>query len=158
VEKRVGRSCFAHGGGATQDVSCSAHGGGATRDTPVAGFNLVAVAEGEGLCLHWDGSLRATSFGAGAHVISSNYDLDDAEMPEKAVFDAWLARGEATEPRLVEFLSSHDGTRPVCKHGTEFGTVSSTLYVESTGRLLHADGPPCRTAFAECASLAEILR
>ncbi|HLY74201.1 MAG TPA: NRDE family protein, partial [Planctomycetota bacterium] len=28
------------------------------RDHPVAGFNLVAVVEGQGLCLHHDGALR----------------------------------------------------------------------------------------------------
>ncbi len=146
----------------------------------MAGFNLVAVVDGEGLCLHWDGALRPVRFGRGsasrtsdpalrrtsAHVISSNYDLDDPSMPEKAVFDRWVAGGAPTEARLKEFLSSHDGARPVCKDNGEFGTVSSTIYIGNppsrqeaalrrAGRLLHADGPPCRTPFAECSALLE---
>jgi hypothetical protein len=120
---------------------------------PVAGFNLIAVVGGEGLCLHWDGALRPVSFGRGAHVVSSNYDLNDPAMPEKAIFDRWSA-GVHSESRLVEFLSSHEGPRPVCKHDGAYGTVSSTLYVTSpVPRLLHAAGPPCSAPFANFSPL-----
>jgi hypothetical protein len=124
-----------------------------TGERPVAGFNLLAVTGGRGICMHWDGRLRATEFGGGAHVISSNYDLDDPAMPELGVFDAWRRQGPVTEARLGEFLASHDGPRPVCKHpeanGGDYGTVSSSLYVESARRLLHADGPPCRSPWVD---------
>ncbi len=126
-----------------------------TDDRPLAGFNLVAVIGGEGLSLHWDGALRMTRFGAGVHVISSNYDLDDPAMPEKAVLDAWEGSGTGVDA-LRAFLSSHEGSRPVCKHSDgDFGTVSSSIYIADRAgrRYLHADGPPCRTGFVDCSAL-----
>jgi len=120
-------------------------------DHAVAGFNLVAVVDGEGLCLHYDGTLRRAPFGAGIHVISSDRDLDDPAMPEKQTLDRFIAArpGLPDVDSLRSFLSSHEGDRPVCKHGDGYGTVSSTILVDDSGgpRLLHADGPPCRTEF-----------
>jgi hypothetical protein len=116
-------------------------------ERPSAGFNLVAVAGNEGLCLHYDGALRPSRFGAGAHVVSSDRDLDDPAMDEKRLFDALLAKGPPDDAALKGFLASHEGDRPVCKHREGFGTVSSTIY--RGGRLLHADGPPCRADFRE---------
>ena len=116
---------------------------------PVAGFNLVAVADGEGVALHWDGTLRAARFGAGAHVISSDRDLDDPSMPEKQLFDRMGPHPD--EGAIRAYLASHEGDRPVCKHGDRFGTVSSAIYVAGR-KLLFAPGPPCRTPFMELAS------
>lgn len=122
-------------------------------ERPVAGFNLVAVLGSEGLCLHWDGTLRPVAIGPGAHVVSTDRDLDDPAMPEKAVFDRWLAgiEGIPDDGALIRFLSSHEGERPVCKHGDAYGTVSSTIYIDSARgpRLLHAAGAPCAAGFAE---------
>jgi hypothetical protein len=122
-------------------------------ERPVAGFNLVAVAEGEGICLHWDGTLRPVRFGPGAHVVSTDRDLDDPAMPEKHLFDRVVSglREPPGEDALRAFLASHEGERPVCKHGDRFGTVSSTIY--AAGRLLHAGGPPCRAPFADLSAL-----
>ena len=124
-----------------------------TGDRPVAGFNLVAVAGTEGLCLHYDGVLRPAPFGPGAHVVSTDRDLDDPAMPEKQAFDRFLAAlaGPPDERALASFLASHEGGRPICRHGDRFGTVSSTIHIRtaSRARLLYADGPPCRTPFAE---------
>ena len=47
-----------------------------TRERPLAGFNLVAVAGTEGLCLHFDGTLRAVPFGAGSDVGSALADYN----------------------------------------------------------------------------------
>jgi hypothetical protein len=54
------------------------------------------------------------------------------------------------EAALQTFLASHEGDRPVCKHGDGYGTVSSTILIDRGGhpRLLHAGGPPCTTKFA----------
>jgi hypothetical protein len=126
-----------------------------TDDRPLAGFNLVAAIGGEGLGLHWDGALRTTRFGGGAHVISSNYDLDDPAMPEKAVFDAWAGSGTGVDA-LQAFLTSHEGRRPVCKHSEgDFGTVSSSIYIAGRAgrRYLHADGAPCRVGFSDYSAL-----
>jgi hypothetical protein len=123
------------------------------RDHAVAGFNLVAVVEGQGLCLHYDGTLRRAPFVAGVHVVSSDRDLDDPAMPEKRCLNRFVAShpGVPGEDALREFLSSHDGDRPVCKHGDGYGTVSSTIVIDDgrKARMLYAPGPPCRTPFAE---------
>lgn len=117
----------------------------------MAGFNLLAALEGEALVLHWDGTLRPVAPGPGPHVVSSHHDLDAPELPEREVFlGAFGGRtGSPDEDALKSFLSSHDGPRPVCKHGDGFGTVSSTILVDGPGgiRALHAPGPPCRTRF-----------
>ena len=119
-------------------------------ERPVAGFNLVAVIDGEGLAVHYDGVFRPVRFGPGTHVISSDRDLDDPEMPEKQLFDSRFGPGRPEEAEIFKYLASHEGERPVCKHNERFGTVSSTLYVEGTPpRLLHAPGPPCRTPYED---------
>jgi uncharacterized protein with NRDE domain len=128
-----------------------------TSQHPVAGFNLVAVAGGEGVSLHWTGTLGAARFGPGLHVVSSDRDLDDAGMPEKTALDTFAASlaGLPDETTLATVLGSHDGERPICKHGEQYGTVSSTIYLARRGapRLLHADGQPCRAAFRDYSAL-----
>jgi len=123
------------------------------RDHPIAGFNLVAVVEGQGLCLHYDGTLRRAPFGPGVHVVSSDRDLDDPGMPEKQVVDRFVAAhpGLPDESDLRALLASHEGDRPICKHGDGFGTVSSTILVDRGDdfRMTHADGPPCRAPFVD---------
>jgi len=113
----------------------------------MAGFNLVAVVGGRGVCLMWDGALRAVEFGPGAHVVSSDRDFDDPALPEKRAFDAFLAQHDPTPERLRSFLASHEGERPVCKHKAGFGTVSSTIVADDGARfrMWHAAGPPCST-------------
>ncbi len=121
-----------------------------TSERPVGGMNLVAVAGGQGVCLHWDGTLRTARLGKGPHVVSSDWDADDARLPEREPFSRRFegASGPPDVPSLVAFLSSHDGQRPVCKHGPVFGTVSSTIYLSGRApSLLHAEGPPCSTRF-----------
>lgn len=126
-------------------------------ERPVAGFNLVAVVDGEGLCLHFEGGLRPAPIRPGLHVVSTDRDLDDPEMPERRTVEAWAAAAAdagrpPSEADLKLLLATHDGDRPICKHGERFGTVSSTIYIERVGsspRLLHAEGPPCRTRFRE---------
>lgn len=123
------------------------------RDHPISGFNLVAIVEGQGLCLHFDGTLRRAPFGAGVHVVSSDRDLDDPAMPEKQCLERFVAAhpGVPEADRLRGFLSSHEGDRPVCKHGDGYGTVSSTIVIDDgrKARMLYAPGPPCRSPFGE---------
>lgn len=121
-----------------------------TRDHPVAGFNWIGVQDGEGLAMHFDGTLRRTPFGPGRHVVSSDRDLDDPAMPEKILADRLFGPGIPDLDAVVKFLGSHEGDRPVCKHRDRFGTVSSTIYLAGAApRLLFAPGPPCRTPFEE---------
>jgi uncharacterized protein with NRDE domain len=128
-----------------------------TRAQPVAGFNLIAVLGREGICCHWNGAFSAARFGPGVHVLSNDRDLDDPAMPEKTTLEAFLAAqpGIPDEGALAGLLRSHEGERPICKHGDTYGTVSSTLYVAGPAvrRLTYADGPPCRTEFRDYSSL-----
>ena len=84
--------------------------------------------------------------------------MDDPAMEELKIF-APLAEGPPPDDqRLAALLASHEGARPVCKHGDSFGTVSSMIYrsKEQQGteaRLLHAAGPPCQTEFQDYSSL-----
>lgn len=122
-------------------------------ERPLAGFNLVAVLGGEGVCVHWDGELRPVRFGPGLHVVSSNRDLDDDTMPEKKAVDAFAAAlgGLPDEAALADLLRTHDGERPICKHEERYGTVSSSIYIgRRVPRLLYADGAPCLNAFGDC--------
>jgi uncharacterized protein with NRDE domain len=132
-----------------------------TAERPIAGFNLVAVLDGAGVCLHWDGRLRPVRFGPGLHVVSSNRDLDEDAMPERKaveVFDAALA-GLPDEAALAGLLRSHEGERPICKHEERYGTVSSSIYIarRDAPRLLHAEGAPCRHAFGDCSAALAAL-
>jgi len=124
-----------------------------TRDNPIAGFNLVAVVEGQGLCLHYDGTLRRAPIGPGVHVVSSDRDLDDPAMPEKQCLDRFVAAhpGVPDLDALQAFLSSHEGARPICKHGDGYGTVSSTIVVDDgqNSWMWYAAGPPCTTPYRE---------
>ncbi|MGH7309589.1 MAG: NRDE family protein [Candidatus Rokuibacteriota bacterium] len=128
-----------------------------TAAEPLAGFNLIAVSEGQGACLHWDGTLRPVRFAAGLHVVSNNRDLDDPAMPEKKIVDAFSATqaGPPDDATLPELLRAHDGERPICKHDERYGTVSSTIYVDrrSGPRLLYAEGAPCRSPFRDYSGL-----
>lgn len=114
----------------------------------MAGFNLLASLDGEALLMHWDGQLRTVAVPPGAHVISSDHDLDSPDLPEAAIFSKAFGgtSGLPTQENLRGFLGSHAGSRPVCKHGASFGTVSSSIFVDGAEgtRLLHAAGPPCR--------------
>jgi uncharacterized protein with NRDE domain len=120
------------------------------RERTMAGFNLLAVRGSQGVCIHFDGEVRPQPFGPGLHVVSSDRDLDDPSMPELQIVKKSWAEDEAALKRLV---ASHEGDRPICKHGEKYGTVSSTLYWESSGRLLHSGGLPCRNAFEDYSSL-----
>jgi hypothetical protein len=128
---------------------------------PYGGFNLVAVRGGEGVCFHFDGALRPLDFGVGTHVISSDFDLNDPRMPEKEVFDRFLAAHPTPSVREIEgLLGSHDGARPICKHGEQFGTVSSAILRLAprapaprehrwAAALRFADGAPCDVPYRD---------
>jgi hypothetical protein len=75
----------------------------AVAERSMAGFNLVAIQGDEGLCMHFDGTLRTVRFGPGIHVVSSNVDLDNPTMPEKRVLDQFVLR----HPGVPSIESSH---------------------------------------------------
>jgi uncharacterized protein with NRDE domain len=102
----------------------------------IGGFNLVAVMSGEGVCFHYDGTLRPVRLSPGVHVVTSNHDLDEDTAERRVV--AASKWDEASLKRLVADESN-------CKHGEKFGTVSSTIL--GPGSFLYADGMPCQAEF-----------
>jgi uncharacterized protein with NRDE domain len=136
-------------------------------------FNLL-IASLDAACVigNISGAMAPTWLTPGLHVLT-NLDLNDLECPRIAksygMFDAartqlradGLDRFIAT---LHEILSDHstpldprsDGPpNNLCVHTERFGTRSSTLLLYAAGerrfRMWHANGPPCRTAYAEVA-------
>lgn len=129
-----------------------------------AGFNLVALREGRGICIHFDGRPRPVPIEGGIHVVSSHRDMDDLAMPERKVV---LDRITGKEPldglldRLRELLRDHEETNgwAICKHGHGYGTVSSALLVipsEGTDGLQYwySAGPSCRNRMDDHTPLA----
>ena len=117
-----------------------------------------------------DGPLRSTPLEPGLHLLT-NLDVNDPTCPRIAVSyrrfatagDAFAADGEvdAFVRGLRDVLADHAtaldprGPGSLCVHAGTFGTRSSSLIlVPPAGRpvrYLHADGPPCRTAFTPVA-------
>jgi uncharacterized protein with NRDE domain len=124
------------------------------------GFHLV-VADGEAAFLIWsDGeAIRDEELRPGVHVVTER----SLEAAPASLRHGWLeaearrhGRLDDLAPLLVRHLEpSIDGT---CVHLPElgYGTRSSTLCgVGARGdlRFLHADGPPCRTAYQDLSGL-----
>ena len=136
-------------------------------------FNLlVASPQAAYVTGNVSGKMTSIALTPGLHVLT-NLELNDFECPRIAksygLFDA--ARRHLTAGTLDELLlalrailSDHstpldprsDGPpNNLCVHTERFGTRSSSILVYSAAerrfRFWHADGPPCRTAYAEVA-------
>ena len=139
----------------------------AVKDAGYAGFNMILARGAGGVCLQYDGALRAAPFGRGVHVVSTNRDLDEAEMPELSHLQGSLRLGSDL-PELWEdlrwALSSHEeSSGPICKHSDLFGTVSSTILAASAqgvdrGRLWHCNSAPCTRVFEDRTPLLRDLK
>jgi hypothetical protein len=115
-----------------------------------AGFNLAVLERGGGWVLHYDGATREAQLGPGLHVLSTDRDCDEAGMPEARVMGA----GPLELESLPGLLASHEGERPICKHGPVHGTVSATIIAPGDRPVLrHAAGPPCRAPFVDYSRL-----
>ena len=136
-------------------------------------FNLL-IASPRAACFvgNISGAMVPTHLQPGLHLLT-NLDLNDMECPRIAksygMFDAaseHLQRGaiDRLVPALRDILSEHStpldpraGTLPnnLCVHTERFGTRSSSVLVYAARtrqfRMWHADGPPCRTPYAEIA-------
>lgn len=136
-----------------------------TAATRFAGFNLVAMLGGRGICLQFDGQIRPVRIDGGTHVLSSHRDMDDPRMPERRVIAARIAgwdRLDTLVERLKGALTDHEETDgwAVCKHGNGYGTVSSTLLVLPSGglagvRYWYSAGPSCRNPLREITPQAQ---
>ena len=114
-------------------------------------FNLFYADARATYVASWNGTLNNQSLGAGVHVLSNLHPLGELDIPEVRELPDDAA---AVRVRFVEVLASHRARDArnfrICKHGTRYGTVSSSLLYSTVGGgavLEHAAGAPCRTAF-----------
>jgi uncharacterized protein with NRDE domain len=136
------------------------------------GFNLLVADAREAVVASQpaNASPRLTGLEPGLHVLT-NLDVNDPTCPRIAASYAGFAaagdafRADGHEPALVArlraVLADHQiaadprGPGSLCLHGEGYGTRSSTIILVPQGgrppRYFHADGPPCRTAFAPVA-------
>jgi len=146
------------------------HSEGAAAYNP---FNLlIASPQAAAVVGNVSGAMKVTPLAPGLHVLT-NLDLNDFECPRIAksygLFDA--ARASLRPSNVDTFIDAlhailSDHSTPLdprsagppnnlCAHTERFGTRSSTLLLyaadERRFRMWHANGPPCRTAYAEVA-------
>ena len=124
-------------------------------------FNFFVADRNEAFCATYENEAQVTSLGAGAHVVG-NLPPDETDAPKIARVraEAEAARaGTLDEARaaLREICREHDTGGPhgplddTCVHLPSYGTRSSTLFElhdePRNGRLLYAEGSPCRAEY-----------
>jgi len=124
----------------------------AVRAEPYNSFNLL-YADRRRVCVSsWNGRLETQVLPAGTHVFSNEHGLGELALAE---FESDLPPTPTAARQLLgTILASHEardgqGFR-ICKHGSQYGTVSSSfLFRDDQGRtwMEHAPGPPCTTPF-----------
>jgi uncharacterized protein with NRDE domain len=126
-------------------------------------FNFFAADGREAYAVVYEGRPRLVPLAPGPHVIG-NADPDTADVPkvrETLARAAAAAQGSpaAIEDSLAALCRQHapdaDPRSATCVHLERYGTRSSTLLrLGGTGdRLLHAEGPPCTTAYRDLTPL-----
>lgn len=129
-------------------------------------FNLFVAQGDHGHVAYRDDSPRTEDVLPGIHVLTNHHDLD--RLPADEILDrigrdrVWPAdEKDRLIATLKEVLAHHGGVGPerysICKHGEEFGTVSSTILAvgedfPGEAIYLHAEGPPCETSFRDYTS------
>jgi uncharacterized protein with NRDE domain len=132
-----------------------------------AGCNIVAADRERAVVLHSGDWLRVWPLPPGLHILT-NRDLNDAGDPRLARALAWLGQRDYASSRdcltaLAELCGLPGGADgpPICLHGEDRGTVSSTLVAlrPSLARsvYLHAQGPPDETPYEDYSQLLKEL-
>jgi uncharacterized protein with NRDE domain len=120
------------------------------------GCNLLC-ADGEGATvLHAADHLRSRSLEAGWHVFTA-HDVDDESDPRIAYSLRFLREGPAgtaeTTIELLKRLCSDRRDPPMCLHGQEGGTVSSSIIAcgerREKGAYWHCQGPPDENPYVD---------
>ncbi len=132
-----------------------------------AGCNLLCVDAERAVLVQAGDWLRVRPLPAGLHVVS-NGDVND-EGDRRVGHALWRLGGQryatgddclAALGQLCAELGPPEA--PMCIHGTDGGTVSSTLIAlrqpPARGTLLHAQGPPDQTPYADASDLLGQLR
>jgi hypothetical protein len=128
-----------------------------------AGCNLLCADQEQATIIHAGDWLRVRPLPPGLHVITTGDVDDDGDARIRYAFEWFtperLPSGTAVLAGLREFLSHSGSPAPISFDAGERGTVSSTIIAlkesltDST--LLHAQGSPARTPFAD---QSELLR
>lgn len=131
-----------------------------------AGCNVVCADAGGLTVLHAGDWLRVRPLSPGFHVLTTRdvNDLTDARVSHAL---GWLGErsylnADQCAAALRELCSQGDGSHPpICLHGKERGTVSSSILVlrrpHPRSVYLHAQGSPDRTAYEDRSHLLDQL-
>jgi uncharacterized protein with NRDE domain len=127
-----------------------------------AGCNIVCADPERLVVIHGAEWLRVQPLPPGLHVLT-NKDVNDQGDPRLGHALWWLGQrhyGRAADcvAALKQLCGQRgDGNPPMCLHGTDRGTVSSTIlslpWRPAAGTYLHANGPPDRTPYDEYSDL-----
>lgn len=122
-------------------------------------FALLAADPAAALHARWDGrALAIERLGPGVHILSNLRGPRDFDVALVTAALEPFASPEGVFDRLADLLRRHDpgpfGAVTPCLHGPDRGTTSSAIIAAGgDGGLfyLHAQGPPCRTAYEPAA-------
>jgi uncharacterized protein with NRDE domain len=131
-----------------------------------AGCNLLLADRSAATVVHAGDWLRVRPLPPGLHVLTSQ-DVNDASDRRLGHALWWLEQRRYTTSEqcldALKLLCAQTGNPdpPICLHGADRGTVSSTLVALKPNllhsRYLHAQGPPDRTSYEDCSSLLKSM-
>ncbi len=131
-----------------------------------AGCNVVCADAERLVVIHGAEWLRIQPLPPGLHVLT-NKDVNDQGDPRLGHALWWLgqrpyARATDCVTALRQLCAQRgNGGPPMCLHGSDRGTVSSTIlslpWKPGTGQYLHAAGPPDRTPYDDYSDLLRQL-
>lgn len=133
---------------------------------PYAGANFLCVDDSRAVVIHAGDWLRVRPLPPGIHVLANSDVNDPHDWRVQHALDWLNQRSYAVAGHCVQALrqlcAQHlPDNPPMCFREAERGTVSSSI-VALRGTLrqstyLHAQGPPCETAYADCSHLLDEL-
>src|SRR5262249_53577581 len=131
-----------------------------------AGCNFLCADRDRAVILHGGDWLRVRPLPPGLHVLT-NHDVNDPSDRRATYALDWLSqRHVVCADQVVTALRElcpqpGNGTAPMCLHGEQKGTVSSSILALKTPRqrsvLLHAQGPPDRVPYEDYSALLRDL-
>jgi len=123
-----------------------------------ADCNLFCVDAGAAYVVHGGSDVRVAVLSPGIHVLTSG-DVDDSrDLRVRRASEFLAAKSGAEmanwEDHCKELCRLHgDDGPPICLHGIDRGTVSSTIIALhrriDEARYLHSSGPPCMTEYED---------
>jgi hypothetical protein len=138
----------------------------ALREGAYDGCNLLCADVRSAALVQAGDWLRVRPLPPGLHVMT-NGEVNDAHDRRIAFALDWLGRGpSATAADCLRALGElcalgEPADAPICLHGADRGTVSSTLIALRSplarSTYLHAQGPPDRTPYVDCGPLLREL-